>query len=95
MVEDSIPKAFWKEMRDIGKKRNGQVLQVMEEKGEIFPSPPPQPTDYIQGPPTPAPSEERLFMDWSSIRSGSPLVRTPPQSISVRGALTSHGMEED
>ena len=50
MVEDSIPMALWKEMRDIGKKKNGQVLQVMEEEGEIFPSPPLLPTDHIQGP---------------------------------------------
>ena len=35
-------------------------------------------------PPTPAPSEDRIFMDWSSIRTGSPLVRMPPQSILVR-----------
>ena len=35
-------------------------------------------------PPTPAPSEDRFFMDWSSIRMGSPLVRTAPQSILVR-----------
>ena len=35
-------------------------------------------------PPTPAPSEDRFFMDWSSIRTGSPLVRMPPQSILVR-----------
>ena len=35
-------------------------------------------------PPTPAPSEDRFFTDWSSIRTGSPLVRMPPQSISVR-----------
>ena len=34
-------------------------------------------------PPTPVPSEERLFTDWSSVRLGSPLVRTPPQSILV------------
>ena len=33
---------------------------------------------------TPAPSEDRFFMDWSSIRTGSPLVRTSPQSILVR-----------
>ena len=35
-------------------------------------------------PPTPAPSEDRFFMDWSSIRMESPLVRMPPQSISMR-----------
>ena len=35
-------------------------------------------------PPTPAPSEDRFFMDWSSIRTGSPLVRMSPESILVR-----------
>ena len=35
-------------------------------------------------PPTAASSEDRFFMDWSSIRKGSPLVRMPPQSILVR-----------
>ena len=35
-------------------------------------------------PPTPAPSEDRYFTDWSSIGTGSPLVRTPPQSVLVR-----------
>ena len=49
MEEDSIPKVLWKEMRDIGRKRNGQVLQVMG-GGEIFPSPPPQLVDHIKGP---------------------------------------------
>ena len=35
-------------------------------------------------PPTPAPSEDRFFMDWNSIRMRSPPVRMPPQSILVR-----------
>ena len=35
-------------------------------------------------PPTPAPSEDRFFMDWSSIRMGSPLARTSPQRILVK-----------
>ena len=35
-------------------------------------------------PPTPVPSEDRFFMDWSSLGTGSPLVRTPPQSVLVR-----------
>ena len=35
-------------------------------------------------PPTPASSEDRYFTDWSSIGMGSPLVRTPPQSVLVR-----------
>ena len=37
-------------MKDIGKKRNGQFLQVIKEEGGIFPSLPLQPTDHIQGP---------------------------------------------
>ena len=32
-------------------------------------------------------------MDWSSLRSGSPLVRTPPQSVLVGDALTTLGIE--
>ena len=32
-------------------------------------------------------------MDWSSIRLGSPLTRTPPQSISVRDVLTTPRIE--
>ena len=35
-------------------------------------------------PPTPAPSEDRFFMDWSSLESGSPPVRMPPQGVLVR-----------
>ena len=35
-------------------------------------------------PPTPAPSEDRFFTDWSSVRMRSPPVRMPPQSILVR-----------
>ena len=33
--------------------------------------------------PTPVPSEDRHFTDWSSVRTGSPIVRMPPQSILV------------
>ena len=50
MEGDSIPKALWKEIRDIGRKRNGQVLQVMGEKKEIFLPPPLQLVDHIKGP---------------------------------------------
>ena len=84
MEEDFIPKALWKEMRDIGRKKNGQVPQVMGEKEEIFLSPPPTAhKSHQRTPPTPAPSEDRFFTDWSSVRTGSPIVRTPPKSISV------------
>ena len=60
MVEDSIPKALLKETKDIGKK-NGQVLHVMEEEGEMFPSPPLQPTDHILGPPHSCPIRRQTF----------------------------------
>ena len=40
MVEDFIPKALWKEMKVIVKQRNGQILQVKEEEGVMFPSTP-------------------------------------------------------
>ena len=33
-------------------------------------------------PPTPAPSEDRLFTNWSSLES--PHVRMPPQSVPIR-----------
>ena len=32
----------------------------------------------------PAPSEDRFFTNWSSLGSGSPHVRIPPQSVPVR-----------
>ena len=38
-------------------------------------------------PPIPVPSEDRHFTDWSSIRSGSPPVITPSQSIPVGRCL--------
>ena len=47
--EDSIPKALSKEIREIGRKKNGQVLQVMGEKEEIFPSPLLQLKDHTKG----------------------------------------------
>ena len=50
MGEDSIPKALWKEMRNIGRRRNGQILKVIGERGEIFPSPPPPIVYHIKGP---------------------------------------------
>ena len=84
MEEEFIPKALWKEMRDIGRKKNGQVLQVMGEKEEIFLSPPSAANkSHQRTPPTPTPSEDRFFTDWSSVRTGSPIIRMPPQSISM------------
>ena len=37
---------------------------------------------HIGFPPTPVPSEDRFFTEWSSL--GSPHVRMPPQSVLVR-----------
>ena len=50
MTEDSIPKALWKEMKDTGKQRYVQILQVREEGGVMLPSPPLQHTVDSQGP---------------------------------------------
>ena len=44
-------------------------------------------------PPTPAPLEDRLFTDWSSVRSGSPPVRPPPLSVPVGDILMTPGIE--
>ena len=40
--EHSILRPLWRELREIGRRRNGQVLQVMEEEGETFLFLPPQ-----------------------------------------------------
>ena len=48
MVEDSIPKALWREMKDTAKQRDGQIPQVREERGVMLPSTPLQPTVDIQ-----------------------------------------------
>ena len=45
-------------------------------------------------PPTPAPSEDRLFTDWSSIGSRSPPVVPPPQSVPRGGTLITPGIED-
>ena len=42
MGEDSIPRPLWKEIREIGRRRNGQFLQVMEEEEEMSLFLPPQ-----------------------------------------------------
>ena len=56
----------------------------MEEEGEMSLFLPPTIQQSQQRtPPTPAPSEDRFVTDWNSIRTGSPLVRMPPQSILV------------
>ena len=44
-------------------------------------------------PPTPAPSEDRCFTDWSSIGSESPNVLQPPQSVPVGDVLMTPRIE--
>ena len=45
-------------------------------------------------PPAPAPSEDRLFTDWSSIESRSLPVIPPPQSAPRGGTLITSGIED-
>ena len=52
-------------------------------EGRDIPISSPTAPSHQRTPPTPAPSEDRLFTDWSSVRSGSLLVRTPPQSVLI------------
>ena len=47
--EDSVPRVLWKEIREIGR-RNGQVLQVMEEEEEMSLFLPLQYKNYNKGP---------------------------------------------
>ena len=54
---------------------------------------PATPNRQPRTPPTPAPSEDRLFTDWSSLGSGSPPVIPPPQSVPVEQNLGASGIE--
>ena len=50
-------------------------------------------SQQLRTPPTPAPSENRLFTDWSSIESESPPIILSPQSVPVGDTLTTPGIE--
>ena len=50
-------------------------------------------SQHPRTPPTPAPSEDRLFTDWSSIRSKFPPVIPPPKSVPIGDTLTAPGIE--
>ena len=50
-------------------------------------------SQQLRIPPTPVPSEDRLFTDWSSIRSGSPPIIPPPQSIPIGDVLMTPRIE--
>ena len=54
---------------------------------------PPIHNRHPRTPPTPAPSEDRLFTDWSSIGSRSPPMVPPPQSVPMGGTLIKPGIE--
>ena len=78
MEEDFIPQApsEW-DQRDRQEEEWSLPVSVGERGGDVhvWESP--------RIPPTPAPSEDRFFTDWSSLGSGSPPVRIPPQSALV------------
>ena len=66
------------------------------EGGRRRDAPIPSPTNPNRQPrttPTPAPSEEQHFTDWSSIGSGSPPVISTFQSVPLGGTLTTPGIE--
>ena len=66
MEEDSIPRLLWKEIKEIGRKRNGQVLQVMGEQEETFLFIPPPFKSHNKGP---NPLLLHLKTDFSWIRA--------------------------
>ena len=65
MEKNSIPRLPWKEIREIGGKRNGQVLQVRGEQEETFPCLPPPFKSHNKGP---RPLLLHLKTDFSWIR---------------------------
>ena len=84
MGEDSIPKVLWKENERYRQEEEWSTPARDGREGRDVPiSSPAAHGSHQRTPPTPVPSEDRLFTDWSSVRSGSSLVRTPPQSILV------------
>ena len=47
---------------------------------------------HLRTPPTPAPSEDRFFTDWSSVGSRSPPVVLPTQSVPIGETSITLGM---
>ena len=47
---------------------------------------------HLRTPPTPAPSEDRFFTDWSSVGSRSPPVVLPTQSVPIEDTSITPGM---
>ena len=68
-----VAKYFWSIPVSVG--RRGREVPVSSPAEQELPH---------RSPPTPAPSEDRYFTDWSSIGMRSPLVRMPCQSVLVR-----------
>ena len=73
-----------KDQRDRQEEEWSIPVSVGRRGGDIPLSSPAEQEWPHRTPPTPAPSEDRFCTDWSSIRMGSPLVRTPPQTVLVR-----------
>ena len=84
MGQNSIPRLLWKEIRDRQEQEWSSPVSDGRGRRDVTVSSPPIQESQQMTPPTPTPSEDRFFMDWSSVRMRSPPVRTPPQSILVR-----------
>ena len=84
MKEDSIPRPFGNKSGDRQEEEWSSPASDGRGRRDVLVSSDAVQESQQRTPPTPAPSEDRFFTDWSSIRTGSPLVRMPPQSILVR-----------
>ena len=82
--------------------RNERYSQVEEwsdpasegrRRSDVHISSPTTHSRHQRTPPTPAPSDDRLFTDWNSIGSRSPPVIPPPQSVPMVGTLITPGIE--
>ena len=94
MVEDFISKALRKGMIGIVRWKNSQTLQEKgRRRSNVHIYSPTIHSRHPRTPPTPAPSEDRLFTDWSSTGSRSPPVVPPPQSVPMGGTLITPGIE--
>ena len=68
MGEDSIPRLLWKEIRDRQEEEWSSPASDGRGRRDATVSSPAMQESQQMTPPTPAPSEDRFFTDWSSIR---------------------------
>ena len=93
MVEGFIPKALWKEMKGSQAEEWSDPASEGRRRSDVPIYSLTTHSRHQRTPPTPAPSEDRLFTDWSSIGSRSPPVIPPPQSVPMGGTLITPGIE--